>query len=151
MAPRIGKRQTAKLGCQAVVISLVLLILAGLSGEPKFLQLVLLVFGLASGITTTGAITLMLDLTAAETAGTFIGAWGLSQAIARGLATVIGGATLDVGRRLTSNVVMAYGLVFTLQALCMMLAIVLLQRVSVQEFQTTAREAIAAVIESDRD
>jgi hypothetical protein len=33
----------------------------------------------------------------------------------------------------------------------MMLAIVLLQRVSVQEFQTTAREAIAAVIESDRD
>lgn len=151
MAPRIGKRQTAKLGCQAVVISLVLLILAGLSGDPKFLQLVLLVFGLASGITTTGAITLMLDLTAAETAGTFIGAWGLSQAIARGLATVIGGATLDVGRRLTSNVVMAYGLVFTLQALCMMLAIVLLQRVSVQEFQTTAREAIAAVIESDRD
>ncbi len=151
LAPRIGKRQTAKLGCQAVVLSLVLLVVAGVSGNPKFLQLVLLVFGLASGITTTGAITLMLDLTAAETAGTFIGAWGLSQAIARGLATVIGGATLDVGRRLTSNLVMAYGLVFVLQALCMIVAIVLLRRVSVQEFQTTAREAISAVIESDRD
>lgn len=151
LAPRIGKRQTAKLGCQGVVLSLVLLFMSGFSGNPKFLQLVLLVFGLASGITTTGAITLMLDLTAAETAGTFIGAWGLSQAIARGLATVVGGATLDVGRRLTSNLVIAYGTVFVLQALCMLVAIVLLQRVSVQEFQTTAREAISAVIESDRD
>jgi len=38
----------------------------------------------------------MLDLTAAETAGTFIGAWGLSQAIARGLATVLGGTILNI-------------------------------------------------------
>ncbi len=151
LAPRFGKRLTAQIGCQSVVLSLVLVVLAGFSGNPRFLQLVLLIFGLASGITTTGSVTLMLDLTAAETAGTFIGAWGLAQALARGLATVIGGATLDIGRKMATNVVLAYGFVFALQALFMIVAISLLRRVSVQEFQMNAKEAIVAVIGSDRD
>ncbi|UBF24152.1 BCD family MFS transporter [Kovacikia minuta CCNUW1] len=151
LAPRIGKRQTARIGCQGVVLSLILVIAAGFTQNPQFLQLTLLIFGLAAGITTTGAITLMMDLTAAETAGTFIGAWGLAQAISRGLATIIGGTTLDLGKRLTSELVIAYGLVFALQAICMMVAISLLTRVNVQEFQTTAKEAIASVIAGDRD
>jgi BCD family chlorophyll transporter-like MFS transporter len=151
LAPRIGKRQTAKLGCQGVVLSLVLVIAAGFTRNPQFLQLALLIFGLAAGITTTGAITLMMDLTAAETAGTFIGAWGLAQAISRGLATVIGGTTLDLGKKLVTDLTIAYSLVFVLQALCMLGAIALLMRVNVQEFQTTAKEAIASVIAGDRD
>jgi BCD family chlorophyll transporter-like MFS transporter len=151
LAPRIGKRQTAKIGCQGVVLSLVLVIAAGFTRNPQFLQLALLIFGLAAGITTTGAITLMMDLTAAETAGTFIGAWGLAQAISRGLATVIGGTTLDLGKKLVTDLTIAYSLVFVLQALCMLGAIALLMRVNVQEFQTTAKEAIASVIAGDRD
>lgn len=151
LAPRFGKQKTATFGCQGVVLTLTLVIAAGFTANPKFLQMALLIFGLASGVTTTGAVTLMLDLTAAETAGTFIGAWGLSQAIARGLATVIGGATLDIGKRLTTDLVVAYGIVFLLQAICMIGAIFLLRRVSVQEFQTNAKDAIAAVIGSDSD
>ncbi|MGA7936528.1 MAG: BCD family MFS transporter, partial [Kovacikia sp.] len=151
LAPRIGKRQTAKLGCQGVVLSLALVITAGFTRNPQFLQLALLLFGLAAGITTTGAITLMMDLTAAETAGTFIGAWGLAQAISRGLATVVGGTILDLGKKLVSELAIAYGLVFVLQAICMSVAIALLARVNVQEFQTTAKEAIASVIAGDRD
>lgn len=151
LAPRFGKKTTAQIGCQAVVLTLILVIAAGFSGNPKFLQYVLLIFGLASGITTTGAITLMLDLTAAETAGTFIGAWGLAQAIARGLSTVIGGTALDIGKKVTTDLVAAYGFVFILQAICMIVAVTLLRRVNVQEFQTNAQAAITAVIASDRD
>jgi BCD family chlorophyll transporter-like MFS transporter len=151
LAPRFGKRTTARIGCQAVVLSLILVIFAGFSANPKFLQMVLLIFGLASGITTTGAVTLMLDLTAAETAGTFIGAWGLAQAIARGFATIVGGTTLDIGKRVAANPVAAYGLVFALQAICMIVAITLLNQVNVQEFRTNAKDAIASVIASDRD
>ncbi len=151
MSPRIGKRRTAKWGCLLTAASLVWVILAGFTANPKALQMALLIFGLASGVTTTGALTLMLDFTAAETAGTFIGAWGLSQALAKGLSTVIGGAALDVGKRLTPNLVVAYGLVFTLQACCMFLAVWLLGRVSVQEFRANAKDAIAAVIQNDAD
>lgn len=149
LAPKIGKRQTALLGCQAVILSLVLIVLSGFTGNPKFLQWALLIFGIASGITTTGAVTLMLDLTAAETAGTFIGAWGLSQALARGAATVLGGTFLDLGRQLVSNVVFAYALVFAIQAAALLLAIALLRRVDVQEFRASAKNTIAAVAESE--
>ena len=151
IVPRLGKQKTTKLGCLLVAASFVIIILSGFSQNQKLLQGSLFLFGLASGVTTTGAISLMLDLTAAETAGTFIGAWGLSQAMARALATITGGAVLDIGKSLFTNVVFAYGLVFGLQALGMLLAIWLLRRVNVKEFQSNARNAIATVLESELD
>jgi BCD family chlorophyll transporter-like MFS transporter len=151
LTPRIGKRNTAKVGCVLVIVSLIWVILAGFTANPLVLQWSLLFFGLTSGITTTGAITLMLDLTAAETAGTFIGAWGLAQALSRGISNVAGGALLDLGKQLTSQLVLAYGLVFVMQGVAMVVAIRLLRRVNVQEFRATSKEAILAVIQSDRD
>jgi len=151
LVPRLGKRQTTKLGALLVIFSLVWVILSGLTHDPKQLQITLLFFGLASGVVTTGGLTLMLDLTAAETAGTFIGAWGLAQALAKGVATVTGGALFDTGKKLFSNLVLAYGLVFAAQAACMAMAVWFLTRVNVQEFRTSAKQAIATVIESDLD
>lgn len=151
IVPRLGKQRTAQLGCLTVAISLGFVILSGFSASPQILQSALVLFGLASGVTTTGAISLMLDLTAAQTAGTFIGAWGLAQALARALATVSGGAILDVGKQLFSSPVLSYSLVFALQAVGMILAVLLLGRVDVSEFQTNAKGAIASVLESELD
>lgn len=151
IVPRIGKQKTAKLGCCLVSGCFILIILSGFTQNPAMLKGALLVFGLASGITTTGAISMMLDLTAAETAGTFIGAWGLSQAMARGLSTLAGGAVLTLGKQLTSSVMTAYGLVFGVQAVGMLLAVWFLSRVNVQEFRENARQAIATVLESELD
>jgi BCD family chlorophyll transporter-like MFS transporter len=151
IVPRIGKQKTALLGCLTVALSLSLVVLSGFSANPQMLQGALLLFGLASGVTTTGAISLMLDLTAAETAGTFIGAWGLAQAIARAVATVTGGAVLDIGRQIFSDRVLAYGLVFTVQAFGMLLAIWFLNRVDVAEFRSNAKNAIASILENELD
>src|ERR687886_2156962 len=151
LVPRLGKRKTTKLGGVLVIFSLVWVILSGFTHDPKQLQITLLFFGLASGVLTTGALTLMLDLTAAETAGTFIGAWGLAQALAKGVATVTGGAVFDAAKRLFPNLVLAYGVVFVVQAICMALAVWFLTRVNVQEFRTNAKQAIATVIQSDLD
>ncbi len=151
IVPRLGKQKTAQLGCVAVAVCFGVIILAGFTANPKLLQGALVLFGLASGVTTTGAISLMLDLTAAETAGTFIGAWGLAQAMARALATVTGGAVLDLGKTLFTTPELAYGLVFALQAMGMILAVWFLGRVDVAEFQTNAKKAIASVLESELD
>lgn len=148
LAPRIGKRNTAKIGCLLVIVSLIWVVLAGTGRNITFLKIALLGFGLVSGMTTTGALSLMLDLTAAETAGTFIGAWGLAQALARGVATVTGGAILDLGKRIFSDLILAYGLVFVAQACAMALAVWLLRRVNVQEFRTDAQKAIATILEN---
>jgi len=151
IVPRLGKRNTCFLGCIGTAVCSGLLIMSGFTAQPSMLMTSLLLFGLTSGVLTAGAIGLMLDLTAAETAGTFIGAWGLAQAMARGLATVFGGAMLDLGQMLFTMPVMAYGFVFAVQATGLILATGLLKRVNVREFQTNAKQAIAAVIESDLD
>lgn len=151
IVPRLGKQNTAKLGCGLTAFTFILIIAAGFSRSSILLQTAVSLFGLAAGITTTGAISLMLDLTAAKTAGTFIGAWGLAQSMARAIATLSGGAVLDLGRLLFSSPVLAYGLVFALQAVGMMVAIVLLSRVNVQEFQESTTNALTTVLQESLD
>jgi BCD family chlorophyll transporter-like MFS transporter len=151
VVPRLGKQNTTKLGCVCAAVCLGLIIMAGFTEKPEMLMGSLLLYGLASGIITTGAISLMLDLTAAETAGTFIGAWGLAQAIARGLSTLAGGAVLDLGRLLFGVPVLSYALVFATQAVGMILAVVLLRRVNIHEFRENAKDAIAAVMAGELD
>jgi BCD family chlorophyll transporter-like MFS transporter len=149
--PRLGKQRTTKWGCLFAAACFGLIILAGFTENQGLLKSGLLFFGLASGVITAGATSLMLDLTAAETAGTFIGAWGLSQAMARGLATVLGGAILNAGKMLFVNPVLAYGIVFVIQALGLVLAVWLLGRVNVREFRENAKAAIATVMAGDLD
>jgi BCD family chlorophyll transporter-like MFS transporter len=149
--PRLGKMKTTKFGCMAAAICFGLIILSGFTANASLLKASLLFFGLSAGVLTAGATSLMLDLTAAETAGTFIGAWGLSQAMARGLATVFGGVILNLGKVIFDAPVFAYGLVFALQAVGMMLAIFLLGRVNVQEFQENANSAIVSILENELD
>jgi len=147
IVPRLGKQTTARLGCLLVALSFGLTIAAGFTGEPRLLQLCMILFGLASGITTNGAISLMLDLTAAETAGTFIGAWGLAQAMSQALSTLIGGALLDLGRLLfPTSSVLAYATVFGVEAAVMLLAVYLLGRVSVAEFRENTNRALTEVL-----
>ncbi|ADI62687.1 BCD family MFS transporter [Trichormus azollae] len=152
IVPRLGKRRTIKLGCILVALSALLLGLSGFSANPNFLKFGLVIFGLSTGFLTTAAVSLMLDLTVAEAAGTFIGAWGLAQSISRGIAVVIGGAVLDLGRNLLpNNLVLAYGSVFSLEAVGMLVSIWFLSRVNVTEFQTNTKQALASVLESDLD
>ncbi|AFY35591.1 BCD family MFS transporter [Calothrix sp. PCC 7507] len=151
IVPRLGKRRTAQLGCILVAFCSLLLGISGFSANPAFLKLGLVLFGLSTGVLTTAAVSLMLDLTAAEAAGTFIGAWGLAQSVSRGLAVVIGGSVLDLGRKLLPSLELAYGMVFVLEAVGMVVSIWFLNRVNVKEFKTTTKQAIASVLESDLD
>jgi BCD family chlorophyll transporter-like MFS transporter len=151
VVPRLGKQRTTKIGCFLVACCFILLILAGFTASQSTLKGAVFLFGLSSGITTTGALSLMLDLTAAETAGTFIGAWGLAQTLARALATLAGGSVLDLGTRWFTSPVLSYGLVFAVQAVGMIIAIALLNQVNVKEFQANAKQAIATAITHDLD
>jgi MFS transporter, BCD family, chlorophyll transporter len=158
--PAIGKQRSARFGCAMVAYSMLWLIASGFTGNILVLKMSLILFGLCSGIVTTSALTLMLDLTLPETAGTFIGAWGLSQALAKGCANILGGATLSLGKVIwgvpagagaSNALVLAYGLVFALQAVMMLVAIRLLRRVNIREFRTAGSQAVQAAIENSVD
>ncbi|SRR5579883_1197922 len=151
IVPRLGKQNTARWGGWLTSICFVLIILSGVSTNQGLLKLAVFAFGLASGVLTNSAVSLMLDLTAAETAGTFIGAWGLAQAMAQALGNVGGGALLDLGRHVFGAPMFAYGFVFACEAIAMLLAVWLLNKVNVQEFRDRAERAIAAVLENELD
>jgi MFS transporter, BCD family, chlorophyll transporter len=154
LIPKIGKQRSARWGCSLVAFSMLWVIAAGFTQKVIFLKMALLFFGLFSGVVTTSALTLMLDLTLPETAGTFIGAWGLSQALAKGISTILGGVLLDLGKKIfgatnevSNSLVLAYGLVFAAQAIVMLVAIRLLSRVNINEFKVAGGDAVQQAIE----
>ena len=63
IVPKAGKLATARLGCQLILASLLLLMAAGALGQIPVLQVVMVLFGLSAGIGTNSALVLMLDLT----------------------------------------------------------------------------------------
>jgi BCD family chlorophyll transporter-like MFS transporter len=71
--------------------------------------------------------------------------------MSRGLATLIGGVILDIGKGIFDVPLISYGLVFVIQALMMILAIVILDRVDVQEFKDNTSKALSTVMEGDLD
>ena len=113
--------------------SLFLLVISGWQHASGLLPFVMVLFGLAAGVGTNSALTLMLDLTLPAMAGTFVGVWGMTQALSRGFGKVISGGLLDLGRQLLPDAgpMAGYGLVFTIEILVMAGALIVLNQLSV--------------------
>jgi BCD family chlorophyll transporter-like MFS transporter len=148
VVPRLGKLPTARLGCQLIVLSLLALLLCGLHPHVIVLQLVLLLFGLSAGIATNSALCLMLDLTLPEAAGTFVGVWGLAQAMARAMGKLLGGGLFDLGHWLPfgSGPFPAYGLVFGVELLVAALALLVLRRVNIRQFREDTGRGLTKIM-----
>jgi BCD family chlorophyll transporter-like MFS transporter len=116
------------------------------------LKAVLLLFGLAAGIGTNSALVLMLDLTLPQAAGTFVGVWGLAQALSRALGKVIGGGLFDLGRWLQDaaglgeDPLPAYALVLLVEMAVALLALVFLARVNLRQFREDTGRTLSKVL-----
>ncbi|MEN9216613.1 MAG: BCD family MFS transporter [Gloeomargarita sp. HHBFW_bins_162] len=152
VVPRLGKRPTTIVGCSLAALGFMGIMLAGWVGQVWLFTLMVFAFGVAAGVTTTGALTLMLDLTLAETAGTFIGAWGLAQALARALSTLCGGGLLELGSRwFGAESFWAYVPVFGTQILLLVGAATLLRLVDVKAFTHRTRAALGEILAQELD
>lgn len=157
IVPALGKLATARLGCQLIAFSLLLLLLCGITASVPALQLVMVLFGLAAGIGTNGALCLMLDLTLPEVAGTFVGVWGLAQALSRAAGKVIGGGLLDLGRWITAGGASrgsdagypAFAVVLGIELLVAVAALLMLQRVNVRQFRHDTGQSLAKVLQAE--
>ena len=148
IVPSLGKLPTTRLGCRLIVLSLALLLLCGLTASVPVLQVVMLVFGMSAGIGTNSVLCLMLDLTLPEAAGTFVGVWGLAQALSRALGKLIGGGLFDLGRLLPfqSGPYPAFALVFAVELLVALAAIQLLARINVAQFREDTGRSLNRVL-----
>ncbi len=151
VVPRLGKMATARLGCQLIALSLLLLLLAGLTARIPFLQAVMVLFGLAAGIGTNSALCLMLDLTLPQAAGTFVGVWGMAQALSRAMGKLIGGGLYDIGRALPlgDGAYGPFALVLAVELLVALAALLLLSRVNVRQFREDTSRSLSRVLEME--
>ncbi|MDM7954398.1 MAG: BCD family MFS transporter [Cyanobium sp. CZS 25K] len=149
VVPRLGKMATARLGCQLIALSLLLLIVAGLTARIPFLQAVMVLFGLAAGIGTNSALCLMLDLTLPQAAGTFVGVWGLAQALSRAIGKLLGGGLYDIGRGLPlgEGEYGPFALVLAVELLVALAALLSLGYVNVRQFREDTSRSLSQVLE----
>jgi BCD family chlorophyll transporter-like MFS transporter len=151
VVPRLGKMATARLGCQLIALSLLLLLVAGLTARIPFLQAVMVLFGLAAGIGTNSALCLMLDLTLPQAAGTFVGVWGLAQALSRAIGKLLGGGLYDIGRSLPlgDGPYGPFALVLGVELLVALASLVLLSWVNVRQFREDTSRSLSQVLEME--
>ena len=153
ITPRLGKLSTARIGCWMIISSLILLILSGLTANVNGLYGVLVIFGVAAGLATNSALSLMLDLTLPAVAGTMVGVWGLAQALSRAMGKVFGGGLLDLGRLISGaeNTFIAFSFVFSLEIIVMFLAILVLQKVNIKRFKEETSTKIETFMIAELD
>ena len=93
-----------------------------------------MLLGLGTGLSTVSNLSLMLDMTTARV-GLFIGAWGMADALARLLGTVLSGVVRDLVANLSGSSLGGYVTVFSIQAGLLIFSLFLLARINVPHFQ----------------
>ena len=118
LARRLSRKQMALTGAILSTVGLMLVIAAGNLGAAT-LRVGVFILGAGSGIFTVGALSMMMDMTRPGQAATYLGVWGIAQALAQGFA----GLTAGVGRAglevITGQLGLAYQGVFALEALAL--------------------------------
>lgn len=141
--PPERQNKVAGAGLLVMALGLTMLGIAGAAGVRHILELALLVFGAGFGVYTFGGLSLMAVMSPDKHAGAYLGLWTISILVAKGLGTFLGGAVRDL---LLLNLGLApglaYGIVFFLQALGLVTAVVILSRIDILGFaRETGRKA----------
>lgn len=95
----------------------------------------LILLGLGLGLWNIGTLGLMMDMSPASRAGTFLGFWTLLVTFARGFGVSGGGIIRDMVLALTDNLQLAYGSVFVLEFVGLLVALWALSQVKVNVYQ----------------
>jgi BCD family chlorophyll transporter-like MFS transporter len=131
---RWGKRSVARWGAWGALSGFVLIGLSGLLATQGVFYGGVLLLGLGTGLSTVTNLSLMLDMTTAGNVGLFIGAWGIAEALARGMGAIMGGVIRDVVTHLSHNPVSGYVVVFGIEAILLFVSLRLLRQIDVGTF-----------------
>ena len=113
---------------------ILVLALASFLHMQTLLRPVLLAFGAGFGIFTVGGVSLLMAMNKESQAGSYLALWSVIQLVTRGAGIAMGGVIRDVALAFTGSFDAAYGVLFTLEALGLFVAIWLLLRVDVAGF-----------------
>lgn len=131
-----SKQRVALIGSGITSLGLLLLTAVAVLELRPLLNPALLVMGVGTGIYTVGALSTMMELSAAAATATYMGLWGMAQALGNGFSSILAGTlhTALIGSELlTANA--GYGAIFALEAVLMLAGAALLAQVNVAAFR----------------
>jgi MFS transporter, BCD family, chlorophyll transporter len=135
---RTEKRTVAKWGGSGALVGFLLIILSGLSNSLEVFYLGVVFLGAGTGLATVSNLSLMLDMTTPANVGLFIGAWGMANAGSRLIGNLLSGGVRDFVTFFAHNIETGYIVVFSIEALMLMVSLFMLNRIDVSAFRKDA-------------
>ena len=130
---RFGYVQVMRVGLVLGVIIFLGLILAGAFFLTEAFLVLVFFLGVSTGLAASGMLSAVIDFTTAERAGLLMGLWGVAHNVGQAVGNLVGGAVVDLVQALQGDALTAYGLVFALEAILLLAALLLLNSVKITE------------------
>lgn len=146
---RFGKKRCANIGALIAALGFGLIIVTGLLQQPYLFMSAVFLLGLGGGLMTISNLSFMLDMTVAQSAGLYIGAWGVANFVGQAIGNIISGLLRDIMLVLTGSTIVGYVSVFALEIVGLLVAIYIFQRISVTQFRKDAAGQMADVKMAD--
>ena len=143
---RVGKKPAANVGAVIAALGFALIIVSGFAQSTGILWGAVFVLGLGGGLMTVSNLSFMLDMTVAQAAGLYIGAWGVANFAGQALGNIASGLIRDVAYRLTGSEMVGYSTVFALEIVGLIAAVVLFRGITVETFRRQAEVQLSDVL-----
>jgi BCD family chlorophyll transporter-like MFS transporter len=137
---RVSKRIVAQFGNFGALVGFVIIVISGIILHKTIFYTGVTLLGIGTGFSTVANLSLMFDLTVPGMVGLYIGAWGFSNALSRLTGSVLGGVVRDVVTRATGAALSGYLVVFSIEAVMLLIAAIMLNRIDVSAFQKQVHE-----------
>jgi MFS transporter, BCD family, chlorophyll transporter len=137
---RVSKKVVAQVGNIGALIGFIIIVVSGMAANKDIFYLGITVLGLGTGLCTVANLSLMFDFTVPGMVGLYIGAWGLSNALSRLTGNMLAGVVFDLLKRATGSALIGYLVVFSIEALMLLSATIMLTRIDVKKFQKNVEE-----------
>jgi BCD family chlorophyll transporter-like MFS transporter len=138
---RLSKRLVAFWGGLIAFSGFTLIAFSGVMVHQNLFYLGVVLLGLGTGLSTVSNLALMLDMTTVSNVGLFIGAWGMANAFSRLVGSVLGGVVRDVVAEVLFTPILGYVVVFSIEALLLLISLLLLRYIDISAFHKQVQES----------
>jgi MFS transporter, BCD family, chlorophyll transporter len=149
--PRLTNTVMCSIGVGALIVTFVIFALSSLGHVRGLVTPGLIFLGIGLGVWNVGTLGLMMDMSPFGQAGTFLGFWTLVSTLARGIGVSSGGIVRDLMLQFTGSLSAAYGSVFVMEVVGLLVAFVILNRIKVKVTDEAAQVPADAVLASAMD
>ena len=137
---RVSKRLVAQLGNTGALVGFIIIVVSGFLLNQMVFYTGVTMLGIGTGLSTVANLSLMFDLTVPGMVGMYIGAWGFSNALSRLVGSILGGVVRDVVTQASGQPLSGYLVVFSIEALMLLIAAIMLYRIDVNAFKKKVKE-----------